>query len=238
MRLLLLTDQHRVVRYATNAFAPAGIAIDQAETCDEALDLVQIYDHHLIVLDQTDVAPLEALRRLRAAGHGTPVVWLSGDASAAERIRALELGADDCVGPQVGPEELVARSRAVVRRAAGHAASAIVVGDLTIDLGARTVTLAGQRLRITGKEFGILELLALKKGAVVSREAIMDHLYGGPEEPVAKIVDIHVCRIRRKLAAVTPEAAMPQTVILETVWGRGFLLRAPDAAADQFQLAA
>ena len=228
MRILLVTSLTVTTGAISEAFAPAMAAIDVAADVEDALVLAAIRDPDLIVLDRaaSDSDGLAMLRRIRASGVVTPLLWLCGDAPADALCRAFDLGADDCVGPLVQPAELLARARALVRRAAGHAAAAIDVSGLVVDIAARTVALDDRALRITGKEFALLELLALRRGVVVGRETIMDHLYGGPQEPVAKVIDIHICRIRRKLAAVAPGR-----VLLRTVWGQGFVLgeRAPAA---------
>lgn len=209
------------------AFASIDATLDEAETVDDLIELCRLTAPDIVLLGRSlaDVDPLTALRQLRRAGVGTPTVWLCGDAPSLERATALDLGADDCVGSDADAAEVLARTRAVLRRLAGHATSAVAVGPLTIDLVARKVEVAGRRLKVTRKEFALLELLALRRGAVVRRETIMDHLYAGPDEPVAKVLDIHVCRIRRKLA----EAA-PGETLLRTVWGQGFVLDGREAA--------
>lgn len=232
MRVLLVDPRAGDIRRRLGvAFGPAQAVIDHALDVEDALELGWSRTHDLIVLADGDA--LATLRRLRTTGCTTPVIWLADVSTAADRVRALDLGADDCVEAAIDDAELLARARHVVRRTGGHASALIRVGDMEIDTAARTVTLAGRRLRLTGKEFGILELLALKKGAVVSRETLMDHLYGGPEEPVAKVIDIHVCRIRRKLSEVASGRAA-----LRTVWGLGFALSAPAAAHGPAPLAA
>lgn len=232
MRVLLVDPRSANLRRRLGAaFAPARAVIDHALDVEDALELGWSRTHDVIVLAHDDA--LATLRRLRATGFTTPVIWLADVSTAADRVRALDLGADDCLEAAIDDAELLARARHVVRRAGGHASALIRVGDMEIDTAARTVTLAGRRLRLTGKEFGILELLALKKGAVVSREMLMDHLYGGPEEPVAKVIDIHVCRIRRKLSEVASGRAA-----LRTVWGLGFALSASGAAQGSAPVAA
>lgn len=221
MRVMLIAADTTGNRFLTAALAPARAVIDRALGCEDALSLHRLYDHELIVVDRAlpEGAALTAIRRVRAAGVPTPLIWLSGDASAARRAEALDLGADDCLGGELEPIEILARARAAVRRAAGHAVGAISVGGLTLDVAGRSVEYDGQRLRVTGKEFGILELLALKKGAMVGRAAIMNYLYGGPDEPGDKVIDVHICRIRHKLAKIAPS-----NDLLQTVRGQGFLL--------------
>lgn len=204
--------------------------MDEATILDDLIDLCQLTAPDIVLLGRAleDADGFDALRRLRRSGVETPVIWLCGDAPSADRAKALDLGADDCIGSGADASEVLARTRAVLRRLAGHASATVTVGPLTVDLGARTLMVAGRAVRVTRKEFALLELLALRRGVVVRRQTIMDHLYAGPDEPVAKVLDIHVCRIRRKLA----EAA-PGETLLRTVWGQGFVLDGREAGATR-----
>lgn len=235
MRVLLITAAATSLRCLAPALSAAEAVIDQALGCEDALMMRQLYQHDLIVIDRTlpEAESLDAIRRMRAAGVETPLIWLCASAPAAIRAQALDLGADDCLGPVLDPTELLARARAAVRRAGGHAAGILQVGELTLDVAARRVEYAGRRVRVTGKEFMILELLALKKDAMVGRSAIMNYLYGGPDEPGEKVIDVHICRIRNKLAKIAPA-----NDLLQTVRGLGFVLTAPEGAALSDQMAA
>jgi len=226
MRVLLIAADTTSRRFLAAALAPAEPVIDRALGCEDALALLRLYDHDLIAVDRAlpDSAALAAIRRVRASGVETPLIWLCGPVSAARRAEALDLGADDCLDVSLEPVEVLARARAAMRRGAGHASGTISVGGLTLDLAARRVEYAGRRLRVTGKEFAILELLALKKGVMVGRAAIMNYLYGGPDEPGDKVIDVHICRIRHKLAKIAPCDGL-----LQTVRGQGFLLSGPRA---------
>lgn len=230
MRILLIAADTTARRPLSAALAPAEAVIDRALGCEDALVLHRLYDHELIVIDSAlpEGGALAAVRRVRAAGVQTPLIWLCGAAPAVRRAEALDLGADDCLDASLQPVEILARARAAVRRGSGHAAGTISVGGLTLDVAARRVEFAGRRLRVTGKEFGILELLALKKGVMVGRAAIMNYLYGGPDEPGDKVIDVHICRIRHKLAKIAPS-----NDLLQTVRGQGFLLSEPGIAPDR-----
>jgi len=235
MRVLLITGLKTSLRCLGPALSGADAVIDQAVGYDDAAALCRFSDYALIVIDRTvpESEALEAIRRTRKAGVETPLIWLCGNATPAKRARALDLGADDCLGPVLDPAELLARARAAIRRAGGHAAGVLSVGDLTLDMAGQTVRYAGRRLPITGKEFRILELLALRKGAMVGRSAIMNYLYGGPDEPGEKVIDVHVCRIRHKLGKIAPS-----NDLLQTVRGLGFVLNAPDVAVPLERIAA
>ena len=162
------------------------------------------------------------LRSLRSAKIGTPILILSGLASIEDKIKGLGLGADDYLPKPFHKDELIARIHAIVRRSKGHAQSHISVGDLIVNLDAKSVELHGVGLHVTGKEYQILELLALRKGATLTKEMFLNHLYGGMDEPEAKIIDVFICKLRKKLAN-----ASGGLDYIETVWGRGYTLREP-----------
>ena len=117
---------------------------------------------------------------------------------------------------------MVARIHAVVRRSQGHAESVVQVGDLTVNLDAKTAEIAGERVPLTGKEYQMLEYLSLRKGSTVTKEMFLGQLYGGMDEPEIKIIDVFICKLRKKLA----DASNGKDYI-ETVWGRGYILREP-----------
>src|SRR3974377_184477 len=123
-------------------------------------------------------------------------------------------------------DELIARIHAIVRRSKGHAQSVINTGDLLVNLDTKTVEVGGQRVHLTGKEYQMLELLSLRKGTTLTKEMFLNHLYGGMDEPELKIIDVFICKLRKKLAG-----ASGGKDYIETVWGRGYVLREQAAAA-------
>jgi two-component system, cell cycle response regulator CtrA len=146
---------------------------------------------------------------------------LSRPSAAQIPIRGLGLGADDYLSKPFHKDELIARIHAPVRRSKGHAESVIAVGDLIVNLEARNMELHGEKLHITAKEYQILALLALRTGSTLTKEAFLNHLYGGlDDEPEAKIIDVFICKLKKKLA----NASGGQDYI-ETIWGRGYALR-------------
>lgn len=235
MRVLLVTADPAVHRFVQGAFDAVGARLVEAADGEDGLAEARDSDPDLVLIDDgvPDMSPAGLIRRLRRTGVNAGVILLGDRIDAAGRARALDLGADDCVGRAVDPGELLARARAVVRRAGGHTSSTLRVGRLSLDIAGRRIDYDGIPLRITGKEFDLLELPALRRGRVVGRQAIMDHLYGGLEEPLEKVIDIHVCRIRRKLAS-----AAPGETLLRTVWGRGFMLAEPERSVRSDRLAA
>ena len=191
---------------------------------EEGIDLGKVYDYDIILLDLNlpDMSGFEVLRKLRIARIATPVLILSGLASIEDKIKGLGLGADDFVPKPFHRDELVARIHAIVRRSQGHAQSLISTGPLVVNLDTRTVSIYDVRINLTGTEYQILELLSLRKSSTLTKEAFLNNLYGGVDEPEAKIIDVFMCKLRKKLAA-----GGHGHNFIETVWGRGYVLREP-----------
>ena len=153
----------------------------------------------------------------------TPILILSGLAATGDKVKGLGFGADDCLTKPFHKDELVARIHAIVRRSKGHAQSVITTGALVVNLDTKTVEVSGNRVHLIGKECEMLELLALRKGTTPTKEMFLNHLYGGMDEPELKIIDVFICKLRKKLA----NASQGKNYI-ETVWGRGYVLRDPE----------
>src|SRR5260370_20860523 len=200
------------------------IHVYRTDLGEEGIDLGKIYDYDIILLDLNlpDISGYEVLRSLRSAKISTPILILSGLATSEDKIRGLGLGADDYVSKPSHKDDLIVGIHAIVRRSKGHAQSHIGVGDLIVNLDTKSVELRGVRLHVTGKEYQILELLALREGSTLTKEMFLNHLYGGMDEPEAKIIDVFICKLRKKLAS-----ASGGLDYIATVWGRGYALRDP-----------
>ncbi len=224
MRVLLVEDDAGVAASIELMLKVEDMYVYRTDLGEEWVDLGKIYDYDIILLDLTlpDISGYEVLRSLRLAKVATPVLILSGLASIADKIKGLSLGADDYLSKPFHKDELVARIHALVRRSKGHAESVIAVGDLIVDLEARTVKLNGVKLHLTGKEYQILALLALRQGSTLTKEMFLNNLYGDVDEPEPKIIDVYICKLRKKLAN-----ASGGMDYIETVWGRGYALREP-----------
>ncbi len=227
MRVLVVDDDPITKSLVEKAFDRHSWVVEPADGADDALELAKLYDYDIILMDLRlpDSSGLEAIRRLRAADVGTPVVMLSAVTEQQAKIESLIAGADDYMIKPFDGEELRARVQAIVRRSKGHAASVIRVGRMTLDLDARKVEIDGKPLHVTGKEYSILELLSLRKGMTLTKETFLDHLYGGMDEPEHKIIDVFICKLRKKIAALTGDDPA-----IETVWGRGYTLKDPARA--------
>ena len=165
---------------------------------------------------------------MRTCKVGPPILILSGLAGIVNKVRGLGFGADDYMTKPFHKDELVARIHAVVRRSKGHSQSVITTGKLTVNLDTKTVEVDAQRVHLTGKEYQMLELLSLRKGTTLTKEMFLNHLYGGMDEPELKIIDVFICKLRKKLAAATNGEHY-----IETVWGRGYVLRDPVAEVEK-----
>jgi two-component system, cell cycle response regulator CtrA len=222
MRVLLVEDDLAMARSIEMMLNGEGFNVYATDMGEEGLDLGKIYDYDIIVLDLNlpDMHGYDVLKKLRSSKIETPILILSGMTESDDKVKGLVFGADDYLTKPFDKSELVARIHAVVRRARGHAQSSISIGDLEIDLDGKSVTVAGQSVHLTGKEYGILELLALRKGTTLTKEMFLNHLYGGMDEPELKIIDVFVCKLRKKLAT-----ASGGNNFIETVWGRGYVLR-------------
>ena len=225
MRVLLVEDDPTTSKSIEMMLSSAGMVLDVTDLGEDGLEIGKLYDYDIIVLDLMlpDIDGYEVLRRLRAAKVETPVLILSGLTESEQKVKGLGTGADDYLTKPFNKNELVARIHAIVRRSKGHSESIIRTGKLSVNLDGRTVEVDDKPVHLTGKEYGIMELLSLRKGTTLTKEMFLNHLYNGMDEPELKIIDVFVCKLRKKLAVVSDEE-----VYIHTVWGRGYVLRDPD----------
>ncbi|SMY07477.1 Cell cycle response regulator CtrA [Flavimaricola marinus] len=196
---------------------------------EEGIDLAKLYDYDLILLDLylPDMNGHDVLRQLRLARIDTPILILSGEDGTESKIKGFGFGADDYLTKPFHREELVARIHAIIRRSKGHAQSIIRTGRISVNLDAKTVEVGGSPVHLTGKEYQMLELLSLRKGTTLTKEMFLNHLYGGMDEPELKIIDVFICKLRKKLSQATGGENY-----IETVWGRGYVLREGERESD------
>jgi two-component system, cell cycle response regulator CtrA len=221
MRALVVEDDASAWRGLELSLKSARIIADQTDMGEEALDLARRYDYDIILLDLKlpDMEGADVIRRLRAARIDTPVLVLSGSSKPETKAQALRLGADDFLSKPFDRTELLARVQAIVRRCRGFSDTVLRAGSLELNLGSHEVTFHGRSVALTGKEFAILELMVLRKGSIISKEAFLSHLYGGMDEPELKIIDVFICKLRKKLALAGAGN------VIGTVWGRGYVVR-------------
>ncbi len=216
MRILVVEDERDLRRGLARALTDAEFAVDESPDGEDGLFRALEIDYDAIVLDLMlpRIDGLDVLDRIRRAGRTTPVLLLTARDAIDDRVRGLNRGADDYLTKPFAVDELVARLRALIRRAAHQPSPAVSIGDLDVDLAARRVYRHGEEVDLTGREFGILELLVRQRGTVVPRAALFDHLYNDDHESLSNTIDVHIASLRRKLGAS----------LIETRRGLGYLI--------------
>ncbi len=228
MRILLVEDDPTTSKSIELMLTHANLNVYATDLGEEGIDLAKLYDYDLILLDLNlpDMNGHEVLRQLRNARVETPILILSGADDNESKIKGFGFGADDYLTKPFHREELVARIHAIIRRSKGHSQSVIHTGRVEVNLDAKTVAVEGKPVHLTGKEYQMLELLSLRKGTTLTKEMFLNHLYGGMDEPELKIIDVFICKLRKKLSNATGGDNY-----IETVWGRGYVLRDRQALA-------
>lgn len=222
MRALLIEDDKVIATSIELMLKLEDISIYITNTGEEGLDLAKYYDYDIILLDigLPDISGFDALRSLRLAKVKTPVLILSGQGATEDKVKGLVTGADDYISKPFHKDELVARIHAIVRRSNGHTTATIVIGNLIINVDEKLAYISNIRINLTSKEFQILEALAIRRGSTLTKEMLLNQLYGGMDEPELKIIDVFICKLRRKLTRVSGGKDY-----IETIWGRGYMLR-------------
>ncbi len=224
MRALLIEDDSATTQSIELMLKSESFNVYSTDLGEDGIDLSKVYDYDIILLDLNlpDMSGFEVLRSLRASKVKTPILVLSGLAGVEDKIKGFGFGADDYMTKPFHKDELVARIHAIVRRSKGHAQSVIEIDDLVVNLDTKMTEVNGTSVHLTLKEYQMLELLSLRKGVTLSKEMFLNHLYGGMDEPEQKIIDVFMCKLRKKLAN-----ASGGKEYIETVWGRGYMLREP-----------
>ncbi len=205
MRILLVEDDPTTSKSIELMLTHANLNVYATDLGEEGIDLAKLYDYDLILLDLNlpDMNGHEVLRQLRNARVETPILILSGADDTESKIKGFGFGADDYLTKPFHREELVARIHAIIRRSKGHSQSVIHTGRVEVNLDAKTVAVEGKPVHLTGKEYQMLELLSLRKGTTLTKEMFLNHLYGGMDEPELKIIDVFICKLRKKLSNAT-----------------------------------
>ena len=226
MRVLLIEDDSATAQSIELMLVSEGFNVYTTDLGQDGVDLGKLYDYDIILLDLNlpDMDGYQVLKTLRVSKVQTPTLILSGLAGIENKVKGLGVGADDYMTKPFHKDELVARIHAIVRRSKGHAQSIIQTGELKINLDTKTVEVNDQPVHLTGKEYQMLELLSLRRGTTLTKEMFLNHLYGGLDEPELKIIDVFICKLRKKIARATNGKHY-----IETVWGRGYVLRDPDS---------
>jgi two-component system cell cycle response regulator CtrA len=227
MRILQVKDDSAVAQSVELMLKSESFNVYTTDLGEEGVDLGKLYDYDLILLDLTlpDMSGYDVIRELRTANVRTPILVLCSLAGIEDKVKALGLGADDYMTKPFHKDELCARIHAIVRRTKGHARSLVTVGPLCLDMDSKLVSVGGEPVHLTGKEYTMLELMALRSGSLITKEMFLNHLYGGLDEPEMKIIDVFICKLRKKLGE--------HHTLVATVWGRGYVLRASEGDVGQ-----
>ena len=208
----------------------ANLNVYATDLGEEGIDLAKLYDYDLILLDLNlaDMNGHKVQRQLRLSRTQTPILILSGSDDTESKIKGFGFGTDDYLTKPFHREELVARIHAITRRSKGHSQSVIETGMVSVNLDAKTVSAEGKTVHLTGKKYQMFELLSLRKGTTFIKEMFLNHLHRGMDEPELKIIDVFICKLRKKLSIATNGENN-----IETVWGRGYVLCDPEPVNEE-----
>ncbi len=221
MRILVVEDERDLNRILAKTLTAEGYSVDACFDGLEALDYLSGAEYDVIVLDvmMPRMDGLELLSRLRSSGNETPVIFLTAKDAVPDRVKGLDLGADDYLVKPFSFEELAARIRVVTRKHAGVTTNVFTLADLTVDTGAHTVRRGDKLINLSTKEFALLEYLIRNKGVVLSRESIENNLWNYDYSGGSNVVDVYISYLRRKVDSGWP------VKLIHTVWGVGWVLR-------------
>lgn len=224
VRVLIIEDSNRLRTYIKDGLSQAGYAVDQAPDGEEGLWLASSNDYDAIILDLMlpKMDGITLLQRLRKEGRKTHILILTAKDTVEDRVHGLAEGADDYLIKPFALEELLARVQALVRRSYNTKSSLIRIGHLEIDTARRIASRQGERINLTSREYALIEYLALKKGQVVSRTEIEDHIYDDGAELMSNVVDSFVYRLRKKIES--PDGP----TLIHTRRGMGYVLEEPN----------
>lgn len=222
MRLLVIEDEKLIAKGIRSACISEGFVCHVANNGAEGMEMIHFYDYDAIILDLIlpDMNGFEILEQAKSVKKNTPIVILSGLSSIDDKVKCLSAGADDYLTKPFSKIELLARIYAIIRRVSGTSSSVITIGPMNLDFSNRVVTIYDAEIPLTGKEYSILELLTLKRGSVITKETFLNHIYGGMDEPDLKIVDVFICKLRKKMSDMSGGLNF-----IETVWGRGYTIK-------------
>ncbi|MBO7257856.1 MAG: response regulator transcription factor [Alphaproteobacteria bacterium] len=222
MRVLLIEDDKTIGQNIAMVLNKEGMVVDTSYLGEDGLEMAKLYEYDIIIVDLMlpGIDGYDVVRSLRATRNNTPIMILSGLSGSDKKVKGLGFGADDYLTKPFDRSELIARVNALVRRSKGLADPIVRTGAMEINLNSKIVTIDGKVLHLTSKEYALVELLGMRKGTTINKEQFLNHLYGGMDEPEMKIIDVFLCKIRRKI-----EKLSGGEEYIETVWGRGYILK-------------
>ena len=224
MRILVAEDEKDMNRLISRALEKEGYGVDSCYDGEEAMEYLESADYDGAVLDimMPKKDGYQIVKELRQKGDDTPVIFLTARDSIADRVKGLDLGADDYLIKPFDFDELLARIRVMTRRKAGQKTSTMTIGDLVIDTASQQVSRGGRNIELSAREYAILKYMALNKGRVLSREQIEDHVWNFDYEGGSNVVDVYISYLRKKIDGGSDEK------LIHTAWGRGWVLREAD----------
>ena len=201
MKILLAEDEVDLNNVVTRYLKKNGYSVDSVLDGEEALDYLEYSEYDLVILDimMPKVDGFEVIKKLRDKGNHTSILMLTARDNADDKVKGLDLGADDYIVKPFDFNELMARIRAVVRRKYGNSSNKLVIGDLILDTSEKSVTRAGKQIELTGKEYEVLEYLMQSKNRILSREQIKEHVWDFDYEGDSNIIDVLIKNIRKKI---------------------------------------
>ena len=224
MRILVAEDEKDMNRLISRALEKEGYGVDSCYDGEEAMEYLESADYDGAVLDimMPKKDGYQIVKELRQKGDDTPVIFLTARDSIADRVKGLDLGADDYLIKPFDFDELLARIRVMTRRKTGQKTSTMIIGDLIIDTTSQQVSRGGRNIELSAREYAILKYMALNKGRVLSREQIEDHVWNFDYEGGSNVVDVYISYLRKKIDGSSEEK------LIHTAWGRGWVLREAD----------
>ena len=222
MKILIVEDEKRLARLLKQGLEEQGFAVDLAFDGTEGQYQAEQYQYDALLLDLMlpEVNGLAILKGLRAKGNDVPVLIVTARGDVEDRIKGLNLGADDYLAKPFDLEELIARLRALIRRSRGQSSPLITIADLTIDSNARSISRAGNLISLSAREYDLLYYLALNAGRVISKTELIEHIYASDYEWDSNVIEVFISYLRTKIDKGFP---LP---LIHTVRGAGYILKA------------
>ncbi|MBS0960674.1 MULTISPECIES: response regulator transcription factor [Acetobacter] len=229
MRILFAQDNQSLTEEIVTKLNSIGFITDVCSSGHDALEMMRNYNYGLAIIELMlpDMDGFDIINTARSTRLETPIIILSDIDKPHTKIKAFANGADDYIATPCDINELIARIQAILRRSGGFASSVTQIGDLTMDMNSQTVTVSGRPVHLTNKEFSTLKLLMMRKNITLTKEILLDNLYNGQDQPDIKIIDVFICKLRKKLADAGARK------LITTIWGRGYILKTPMAISEQ-----
>lgn len=220
MKVLIVEDDKTLVKNLKHILQKDGFAVDTAISKETGLMEAEINEYDCLILDINlpDGSGFNLLESLRKSGNKTPIIIATARGQIEDRVKGLNLGADDYIPKPVDSNELIARIRAVIRRNSNSALPVIIIGDLVIKPAEHSASIKNNLLDLTAKEFSVLEYFAQHSGQVVTRTMLMEHIWGSDFETFSNVIDVYIRNLRRKIGQFT------KTNLIRTIRGKGYIL--------------